>query len=262
LQRQHPNDIAATINSIGPFDLMGFQESEAPAGLLDLVSKHSGRNYSFKQGGFPYRNISIAWNTKVFELVDHGALEWWMHYVKLKVIGSDNYIVMANTHGPVGQCRGPTDWKNVALGYIEVIGRPGAPHSAMQGTGPGDHMFMTGDFNCGATPSSAHSGHGHGLDDIIVEMRKDWKDLGAASNFKNVLYQPDRLWVMKNSDVKVKSINAQCCQRPGSCEVVPMKKDDPDDPAAPTCTAAPSDHMLLEAKVTVPLGSSQVQITV
>jgi len=95
-----------------------------------------------------------------------------------------------------------------------------------------------------------------------VEMRKEWKDLGAASNFKNALYQPDRLWVMKDSDVKVKSINAQCCQPPGTCKVVPMKKDDPDDPAAPTCTAAPSDHMLLEAKVTVPLGSSQVHITV
>jgi len=266
--------IADTINAVGPFDLMGFQESEDASKFLDDVTKHSSINYAFKQGGdnIPPKSegwgtsgdISIAWNTKKFKKVSEGdavaGKDGWgnryMHWVRLNIIGSDKHIVMSNTHGPVGQCRGPEDWKNVAHNYISNT------KGAMK---PGDHMFMTGDFNCGATPSSKHDPHGAGLDDIIVEMRKDWKDIGQASFFRNALYQPDRIWVMKDSDVKVKGWTAQCCAPPGSCKVVTMKKDDPDDPSAQSCTATPSDHMLLEARTTVPLASSrrdEVQFTV
>jgi len=272
--RLHGSDIAATLDAGGPpgseFDLIGFQESENASSFIDDVAKGSV-SYVCKQGGDnippksegwgPSGDISICWNKKKFKKVSEGdavaGKDGWgnryMHWVRLNIIGTHRHIVMLNTHGPVGQCRCNEDWKNVSHNYVSNAKR------AME---PGDHMFFTGDFNCGATPSSRHDPHGSGLDDIIAEMRKDFTDIGQASNFKNALYQPDRIWVMKDSDIKVNSWTAECCAQPGSCSAVAMKKDDADDPSAVSCIAMPSDHMLLMARTTIPIASSRAQIIV
>lgn len=247
-------DVIKTINGVGPFDLMGFQECDDISVFINDVAPGE-KTYETKQGP---ADIAIAWNTKIFKKVSEGdaiaGSDGWgprhLHWVRLNIIGSDKHILMANTHGPVNQCSGKYEsWKEVAHNYVSNI------EGAMK---PGDHMFFTGDFNCGSTPTDGHNPHGAGLDAIITEIRKSFTDIGAASFFYPALYQPDRIYTMKDSDTVTVDWAAMCCDTPGSCKKVEQKKDDPDDPTAARCVAYPSDHMLLKANFKVPTGSKKL----
>jgi len=248
-------DIVSTINSVGPFDLMGFQECDNISAFLNQIK---GASYAAKQGP---QDIAVAWNTAKFSKVSEGDAvvghDGWgnrdMHWVRLSITGTSKFVVFANTHGPVNQCSGEyEDWKNVAHAYVS---------NSLGAMKDGDHLFFTGDFNCGATPIAAHNPHGDGVDQIMTEIRKSLTDIGQASYFYPALYQPDRIWVKKGSDTYVKDWTPMCCTQPGTCEPHKMLYDDPEKDQS-RCVAQPSDHMLLRAHVQIPTSSSTKLISV
>lgn len=258
-------DIVSTINSQGPFDLLGMQECEDINVFLSQIGDGKFEGYQVKPGPGKFGpskpnqgDICMAWSTDLFELVSKGedavGQDGWasrmMQWAILKIKGSDHRVILANTHGPVNQCIGSVeDWKNVAANYVKNT------KGLME---PGDHLFFTGDFNCGGTPIAKKDPQGHGMDDIVKEMRKDLTDVAQASFFKPALFQPDRIWTLKDSDTETVDWAAVCCTAPGSCKPTEMKKDLPDDPDQPTCVAVPSDHMLLKGHFKLPFWKASV----
>merc|ERR1712083_831587 len=117
----------------------------------------------------------------------------------------------------------------------------------------GDHLFFTGDFNCGGTPIAKHDPQGNGIDDIITKMREDLTDAAQASFFYPALFQPDRIWTLKGTDTETVDWAAVCCTAAGTCSPTQMFYDLPDDPKQPRCIASPSDHMLLKGHFKVPV---------
>lgn len=256
----HGDDrIVQTINSQGPFDLLGMQECEDVNVFLSKVGNGHYQGFQVTPGpgtkGKPNQgDICIAWNTDKFSLESKGQAivghDGWasrmMQWAILGVNGKSKRVILANTHGPVNQCIGPNeDWKNVAANYVKNT------KGLMK---DGDHLFFTGDFNCGGTPVAKRDPSGHGMDDIIKKMREDLTDAAQASFFYPALFQPDRIWTAKGTDTETVSWDAVCCTTPGSCSPTKMFYDLPDDPNQPRCVASPSDHMLLKGKFKVPVG--------
>lgn len=262
--------IVNTINANGPFDLLGMQECENVGAFINQVGTDKGIHYDSYQvtpGPGTYHNkpnqgdICLAWNTAVFSKISQGQAgiggDSWatrmMQWVYLNIKGTNKNVLFANTHGPVSQCIGNfEEWSTVADNYIK--------HSKGQ-MKPGDHLFFTGDFNCGATPLAKKDPSGHGIDDITKKMRKQLTDTAQASFFKPALFQPDRIWTLKDSDIETVDWDAVCCQTAGDCKPTKMFYDQPDNPAQPNCVASPSDHMLLKGHYKVPVGATLLNST-
>lgn len=263
----HLDRIAKTINANGQFDLLGMQECENIGALIGLVG--TGKSYGtyqvtpaagIKPGKPNQGDICMAWNTAVFDKISQGqapvGTDGWatrmMQWVYLNIKGTNRNVMFANTHGPVGQCIGKYEaWSAVADAYLK---------NSKGNMKPGDHLFFTGDFNCGGTPLAKKDPSGHGMDDIIIKMRKELTDTAQASFFYPALFQPDRIWTLKDSDIQTVDWAAVCCGGPGDCQPTKMFYDQP-DAAQPRCVAVPSDHMLLRGHYKVPVGATLLNST-
>lgn len=268
---QGGQSIVETINANGPFDLLGMQECENIDVFINQIATDKGtghyQTYQVTPGPGTYQNkpnqgdICVAWNTDIFEEVSRGQFgvggDSWatrmMQWVYLNIKGTSRNLLFANTHGPVSQCIGKYEqWSSVADNYIKYS------KGQMK---PGDHLFFTGDFNCGATPIAKNDPSGHGIDDLIVKMREQLTDTAQASFFKPALFQPDRIWTLKDSDIETVDWDAVCCGGAGDCQPSKMFYDQPDNPAQPNCVAQPSDHMLLKGHYKVPVGATLLNST-
>lgn len=260
-------DIVKTINANGDFDLIGMQECEDVNVFISQVGKGHWGSYQVQKGpgSQPSKpnqgDICLAFNTDVFEEISRGhapvGIDGWatrqMQWVYLKIKGTRENLLFANTHGPVGQCIGQYQgWSAVADAYLKNT------KGQMQ---PGDHLFFVGDFNCGGTPKAKKDPSGAGMDDIIKKMRKDLSDTAAASFFYPSLFQPDRIWTLKDTDIETVDWDAVCCTTPGSCSPTKMFYDQPDNPDQPRCVAYPSDHMLLKGHYKIPVGANLLNST-
>jgi len=265
------NNIVKTINANGHFDLLGMQECENIGEFINRVGTDQGTHYDSFQvtpgpGSKPTKpnqgDICLAWNTAVFSKIQQGqapvGIDGWatrmMQWVYLNIKGTNRNVMFANTHGPVNQCIGQYEaWSSVADAYIK--NSKGNPLFKK-----GDHLFFTGDFNCGGTPIAKKDPSGHGMDDIIKKMRKELTDTAQASFFYPALFEPDRIWTLKDSDIETVDWAPVCCGGPGDCKPTKMFYDQP-DAAQPRCVAVPSDHMLLRGHYKVPVGATLLNAT-
>jgi len=238
-----PN-IAATTKANGPFDIIGLQECEDVDKYVAAFEPLGGGKWGTMQLRDGPHDIAVAWNTVKYKNISSGFAEtgkdgWWvrqMQWLRLEVIGTKDVIFFANVHGAVGKCSGP--------GGDEVIGKYRKAIKANMKAG--DHLFFTGDFNCGQK------------DDVIVDLGTDYIDAAHASYFYPILLHPDHIFTSKST--KTMSWTGVCCARAGEC-----KKDT--DPTVikdghGNCVASPSDHELLKGVFTLHTGGATSNIVV
>jgi hypothetical protein len=125
-----------------PFDLIGFQECEDVARIID---KSGLEDFDFYQGPNKPKNnpAPIAWNEKLFTKLAGPSEKWvasdgyggrYMVWVRLQHKASGVSVFFANTHGPLGNC-GSTLGNNWVAGIRE-------------NKDANDVVFVTGDYNC------------------------------------------------------------------------------------------------------------------
>ena len=130
----------------GPFDLIGFQECDDVGKIVGGTSLSP----SFKFFTPPKGNDApMAWNLQKFQVLEGPGVQWvardkygdrHINWVRLQVIGSNDTLLFANTHGPLDQCGGQPG-TTVAENYINAVN---------QHKKPKDVVIFTGDFNCGS----------------------------------------------------------------------------------------------------------------
>jgi len=156
-----------------PFDLIGFQECEDVASVL----QNSGlTGFALYEGPFP-NPAPLAWDINAFSTVGGpgtkliGKDRWGdrhLNWVRLKHVQSGANVFFANTHGPLGTC-------DRTLGNNWMRG-------VKDNKQAGDIVFMTGDFNCKGYTSAMRvltrelsGGFDGGIDHILTNHgRKEW----------------------------------------------------------------------------------------
>lgn len=226
-----------TINSFGPYDLMGFQECDNITKVIQSFADPS--SWALKQGP---DDVAIAWNTKMFKKVKQGDAviakdsygNRYLSWAQLNIIGTDGNVFFANAHGALNVCNG-TKGQEVAANYVKVI--------TENRNSKTDTLIFTGDFNC------------QSYDDVIQNLRKEYTDAAQASQFYYGMFEPDHIFT--DGGPKVINKHAQCCplREMGTCELKEdcMKESNPCFGMGNTCCAFPSDHQLLQAYMTIPV---------
>lgn len=137
------NELWSRISSHKPMDLIGFQECEDVA---RVVQSSGLSGFEFWQGpNKPQANPApLAWNTGVFaKLSGPGSVKVGQDqygdrivtWVRLRHLASNQALFFANTHGPLNGCGNDLgdNWVAAVNSHQES----------------GDLVIMTGDFNCG-----------------------------------------------------------------------------------------------------------------